>query len=829
MPTPLLLYVMNEAASGTTPTNVLDSSSGTAVNLPITYTGTSAWTSAGGGRGLTIQGATGGGTWCKSASLSGSKVDTALAGTTKCTLEFVVTASGTPANFEEIGGWNNPGVDDGVTLFRDNANNKLQVWSLLNGDGTQMAESSAGLSAGRHVIHVVIDTTQATAANRVKIYVDGTDVTTSTSAPTQNSTLVVGARFFVLGDDPSHTFGTNMWTGTIWYAALYAAALTAGEVSTNSTALTSNDDANPNATVTVNGAVLNTQRRARGFPPRAPLPGLARLGVGILAPGAITQASFTGTGSAALSSFDASGSGSVTFTGTGSAAASPFALAATGVFAIPAPMAQPGPLANRLLGRPSILPAPPVLQLGRGVLVAGVQTQASFTGIVVAALSPFDASASGLETFTGAGSGALSSFAASGSGAETFSAAGTAALSSFAASGSGSETFTGSGSAAVSPFAVTASGLMTFAATGSAALSSFASSASGAESFTGTANASLASFDSLGYSSPLAISFMPMPGPMGLGFPAKIRLRPLPKLGQGILRPSVSSVIGSGSAALASFDASAAGLVTFIGVGTAAASPFAATGSGAEAFSGTAGAALSSFGASSAGTESFTGTAAAACSPFASTATGTTGNAFNGTASCALSPFAASGGGAETFTGAGSAAASPFACTASGIETFTGSGSAACQPFGAAGSGAQGAVFSGSAGAALSPFGASSSGTEAFSGSASCAASPFAASGAGAELFTGACSSAASPFGASGTGGNLLPITGTASCALAPFGSAGAAFVANPVFGTCTAALSPFNCNAFSGVPFAVALSSLRTSRVFWLDSSARKATITVI
>lgn len=576
------------------------------------------------------------------------------------------------------------------------------------------------------------------------------------------------------------------------------------------------------------GAELRTNRRAPGFPTRAPLPGIARIGVGLLVATTPTQQGNTGTGSAACQSFDATATGLVTFTGTGSAAASPFACDATGAFAsVPtaAPAAQPQPQARLLY--PIWRVAPPLLRLGSGFLTVSVATAPSFSGSGSAALSPFASSASGLETFTGTGSAALQPFAVTASGLVTFTGSGTAAMSPFAASASGSETFTGSAAAALAPFAASGSGLETFAASATAALSPFGGSAAGLETFTGTGSAALSPFDSLGFGSPPAVSWAASPQPQALGYPAKIRLRPLPRLNAGVLVPGLVSTGGSGSAALSPFGVSATGFVTFLGSATGAMSPFASSATGLETFTGSGSAAEAPFAASVAGAETFTGTASAACSPFAVSATGTSGNAFNGSASCAMSPFAVTASGLEAFSGTASAALSAFACLAAGLETFTGTGSAACQPFGAVGNGAQGAVFSGPASAAMSRFATSSAGAETFTGAGSCAARSFAVTGAGAEAFTGACSSALSPFGSSATGLHLLPITGTASCALSRFGASVAGIVLNPVSGTCTASLSPFNCNAISGVPFAVALARVRTARTTHLTSLSRRARIT--
>lgn len=121
----------------------------------------------------------------------------------------------------------------------------------------------------------------------------------------------------------------------------------------------------------------------------------------------------TGTGSGAMSSFVASGSGTETFTGTGSGAAAPFAASGSG--------------------------------------------NAGASGTGSGAMAPFAASGSGTNA-TGTGSAALSPFAASGSGTQGFIGTGSAALSRFAASGAGAAGATGTGSGALNRFAASGVG-----------------------------------------------------------------------------------------------------------------------------------------------------------------------------------------------------------------------------------------------------------------------------------------------------------------------------------------------------------------------------------
>jgi hypothetical protein len=248
MATPLLLYLFNEASSGTTPTTVGDTSSGTALNLTITY-GTGTWVSIGGGRGLNYVFTSG----AVSATLSGNKVATALAGITGATLEFVADTTNY-TGFNEFGGLNATGSQDVFTVLCGGAGN--------NQVGVAGAAGSAAwfdVTPGLHHFLAVQDNTQATAANRLKLYVDGVLATVNPSPfaptyPTLNQSI--DATFtnyannnFCVGCLTSA--GVQSFVGPIYFAALYASPLTSSDASAHSTALLSNNDADPNGATPV--------------------------------------------------------------------------------------------------------------------------------------------------------------------------------------------------------------------------------------------------------------------------------------------------------------------------------------------------------------------------------------------------------------------------------------------------------------------------------------------------------------------------------------------------------------------------------------------------
>lgn len=243
MATPLVLYKMDQASSGRTPTNVNDTAAGTAVNLPIGYGTATAWTAIGAGDGMSFDG-TG---QAVSGSLSGTKVATALAGATAISIEAVVNTS-SAANFAEIFGFQSNAFDDICDISIGGASAQI----IVNGpSGTHVAFDCP---LGLHHLLAVIDTTQATAANRILLYVDGSLASVNSSPttptyPTQNSAIDAGFTNYannriVIGCLTSAA--AQSFVGPIYFAALYAAALTSGDASSHSTALLANNDADPN-------------------------------------------------------------------------------------------------------------------------------------------------------------------------------------------------------------------------------------------------------------------------------------------------------------------------------------------------------------------------------------------------------------------------------------------------------------------------------------------------------------------------------------------------------------------------------------------------------
>ncbi len=236
-PTPLLLYLLNEASSGTTPTTVNDTSFGTPLNL--TQSGAT-WTSIPAGDGLDFSGVNSG---ALSTAIAGTKVDTGLAGCTKATWEVV-------ANRDTNNDYNTLAAISG-----ERVNGQfVVVISVTSAFDVYWADAYCGsldisaLSAGAHVFTVAVDTTQATGSDRVKLYVDGTFFGSYSLPPAQNTAISTTSPLFAAIACPAYIGIDQMFTGPEYYAALYANSFvpSPSAILSNATTLLANNDANPN-------------------------------------------------------------------------------------------------------------------------------------------------------------------------------------------------------------------------------------------------------------------------------------------------------------------------------------------------------------------------------------------------------------------------------------------------------------------------------------------------------------------------------------------------------------------------------------------------------
>jgi len=237
--TPLLLYLFNEGTGAT----ATDTSSGTALNATITPGASGAWTTAGtnkvgydfAGTGTGITG-----------SLSGTKVNTALSGGTKITLELVFDSAASTSTYDEFLKITD-GSSTGLIGATVNHSQGGLIFSAAEGAFPNDCLLKYAIpTSGVIVLHIVIDSTQASAGNRVLVYVAGSSV-----SPTIIDTLGLNAALDAAFNWSTSTlvFGeAGASPRKLYYAAIYASALTSGQVAANATALAANNDADPNGT-----------------------------------------------------------------------------------------------------------------------------------------------------------------------------------------------------------------------------------------------------------------------------------------------------------------------------------------------------------------------------------------------------------------------------------------------------------------------------------------------------------------------------------------------------------------------------------------------------
>lgn len=168
-----------------------------------------------------------------------SKIRQALNGSTRATIEVVVDidqfADG--GRISHIG----EGNDRGELTLR--LEQPQSVRFLLNNDEQQQVDWPLTLiGRERTVLHLVLDTSQAAPADRVRLYADGVlQPNPGLAAPDQNEAINILSTntFYVLGNKTS---GGSSIAGTIFYAAMYSTALDPAEVDHNADILRDDDD-----------------------------------------------------------------------------------------------------------------------------------------------------------------------------------------------------------------------------------------------------------------------------------------------------------------------------------------------------------------------------------------------------------------------------------------------------------------------------------------------------------------------------------------------------------------------------------------------------------
>jgi len=239
-------WLYNEASSGTTPTDLHDSSPGDPNDLPITYTSTAAWAAIAAGCGLGL------GTLGTAGAISdpittGNKVIDALNGSKTLTWEIVGNFTGFPG---VSGGTvcdvlaQSPAVDSQCGIYP--AGNTVN-WDIWIGAGDALAPASffAKPSAvGVHVVHVTLNSAELAANDRTKAYIDAVrqTVTDQNGIPLDFQLTYTLVSNILQGLFSDGTFGI---TGTIYYCSLWDEELSPAVITTRAAGLLQNNDRDP--------------------------------------------------------------------------------------------------------------------------------------------------------------------------------------------------------------------------------------------------------------------------------------------------------------------------------------------------------------------------------------------------------------------------------------------------------------------------------------------------------------------------------------------------------------------------------------------------------
>ncbi len=230
---PIVEYKLDEAASGSSPTALLDAQP-VPLNVPITYaSGQPVYVEEATGRGwdfATRLGPGGG-----QVAIDGTKIKTVLDGAQKLTLRAVFDIRDATNASTATLPWNLAIGPNGNTGFSVIFNGVAVNWTGFDWP-----------NAGRTIVHVLIDTTQAAMGNRIRLRVDNVDQgpwDTGTQ-PAQNATLNLGTgKKLSIGNLDVALTHQGAIDGRIYGIAIYPAVLTLAELATDMAAINADDDA----------------------------------------------------------------------------------------------------------------------------------------------------------------------------------------------------------------------------------------------------------------------------------------------------------------------------------------------------------------------------------------------------------------------------------------------------------------------------------------------------------------------------------------------------------------------------------------------------------
>ena len=254
-------YFIDEAASGTSPTAVDDKSSNAYDLDTINYgSGNMSYSEPSANqRGLEST-ATSGVQRAVHAITASDAVDTALDGSKVCTFEIVIRVDSFISD-TRIFGINDRVGSTGKLILRAGS---ATTWRFAINDGSAITSIDWSLTT-RSVLHIVVDTAEATEGDRIKIYQDNVLDITGQYSIAQNTTFSLSAGssdLIAFNRENSGSFDAS-FDGELFYAAIYDGVLSSGDRTTNFNILTSDDDAPAAAAASIIPQIMHHRKLLR--------------------------------------------------------------------------------------------------------------------------------------------------------------------------------------------------------------------------------------------------------------------------------------------------------------------------------------------------------------------------------------------------------------------------------------------------------------------------------------------------------------------------------------------------------------------------------------
>ena len=185
--------------------------------------------------------------------VDGTKIQTTLDGATAATIEVVLAVDALNASMSRIFHIGD-GSESGYLTLSSPGVNTLNFYTL---GATLRGQWDPGFDGTRAVFHLVYDSSEPTAGDRVRLYKNGVLLAKTGGAdpPLNEALSVPNGKYFAISN---RELCCRSFDGALYYAAIYDGALTASEVSTNQAALLILDDSAPNTAPTVAAAIPDT-------------------------------------------------------------------------------------------------------------------------------------------------------------------------------------------------------------------------------------------------------------------------------------------------------------------------------------------------------------------------------------------------------------------------------------------------------------------------------------------------------------------------------------------------------------------------------------------